>query len=288
MARWRIAIGTLLAVLGSASVASGAHAALTKRARHPDGPCRVLAAWTSEPPKEKCAEPPGVSTEEPQNLREQETGATTTPESRGSPTDGLLVNTESAIRVMLKVAGTVITTECPLRSCFIGVHLDTNPVASSSECKAATGAISWAEGGNVTPSAVFAGTSSWPVTIFSESHGCSEAERGLVTIRDVSLLFETIGAGKSPLIASGTYTGRYDQPGATCPAGGVELAREAQGITTEPATERLEVAGEGERAAFLCFVSAGSYLFPKEPAEWERFTNATGKEGVGIWTTKEP
>lgn len=290
-ARSRIAIvlgGTVAALFGSAWMATGAQA--VTRARHRDGPCRVLVAWTAEPAKEKCAAPPGVSTEEAQNLREEEDGAAKEGViSTNFPTNGLLSNTKSKIAFTAKIAGTTLTNESPAGYTYFGVNLMSNPTNSTTVCKAATGTVPFADIQDGSKSAVFDVGTAWSFTEQSNSTACGSFA-GRIIIREITLLFETLGAGKTAVIASGTLIGKASPPNAEkCPAGGIELNVEQPGFTTEPAAEKLEITnGEAGKAALICFVSANNYLFPKEAPKWEKFTNSTGKEGIGIWNTKEP
>lgn len=88
-----------------------------------------------------------------------------------------------------------------------------------------------------------------------------------MTIANVSLLFETFAAG-SPVTATGSFIGKYEQPGANCPAGGVKLEIKQPGITTSPVTEKPELDNGEEGNAFICFVSANNYVFPTTAPTW--------------------
>jgi hypothetical protein len=273
-----------VALLGLAAPVLAAAFALTPAAASAL-PCRVLAVWTFSRGvgSEKCANPPGVGTELQQNLRESGDGSETTPVSTSFPTSALLVDTTGALQYRLSIGGTQEINE--IGYVVLGVKLEHNPVSSAKECEVATGSIPWFDGSDATPAAVFAGTGAWTLSIDSDSTACGE-RKGLVTIRNVGLLLETLGFGKSPILAAGTLTGYYTQPSAetACPAGGIELEAKQPGITTEPFTERFEIdSGEEGKPASLCFVGANNYLFPKTAPTWAPFTNNTGKEKIGIW-----
>jgi hypothetical protein len=242
--------------------------------------CRVLTFGTASQKFGKtCNNPSGVTI--PQNLREVDDGAGTSPVSSGFSTIGLMVNTKTAVRVSTKIAAVELRQTVPLGYGLLGIKLESDPEASETVCRAATASIIFGEVLDASPSAVFAGgTGGWPVTLVSDSPGCKEAERGKVIVRGVSLLAETLGAGKSPVLAAGTLRGKYEQPGANCPAGGIKLEVKQTGITTEPESEagtnEVDNGTTGE-AAVLCFVAANNYLFPKEAPKWSL------KEGEGLW-----
>jgi hypothetical protein len=253
--------------------------------------CRVLAAWNQEPEKGKCANPPGIAITEAQNLREEEDGAAEVPQSTNAVTSGLLVNTKSKIRFGATIGGVKDFNESPTGYAFFGMDLMSNPENSTTVCRAATGMVPFADIQNGKPSAVFDVGTAWSFSVFSDSEACSKLERASkVYIREANLLFEQLGAGKAPVIASGTFVGKYSQPNSEkCPAGGVELENKQPGVTTEPASTAVVVDnGEEGKTAVLCLVSANNYLFPKTAPTWAPFTNSTEKEKLGIWKTKEP
>jgi hypothetical protein len=286
MKKFLLGLVPLLA-LGAFAVAPSAALA---HAHHKDGPCRILTVWTAEPAKEKCHEPPGVSTEEAQNLREEEVGASTSPISTNFATQALLVNTKSKVRGTTTIGGVAFRDEVPTGYLLFGLYLTSNPTNSGSVCRAATGSVTFTDVGNGRPSAAFAGTTAWPFSVFSDSTSCPTATRGLVVIRDVYMVADQLGAGKTPVIAAGTLVGTYSEPNSErCAGGGVELDVRQPGLTFEPASEKDELdSGEAGTPAFLCVVASNNYLFPKTAPTWAPFTNSTEKEKLGIWSTKEP
>jgi hypothetical protein len=293
MKKLLFALAPLLALVAFAMAPSAAlaHKDSTLAHKHStDGPCRILAAWTAEPEKEKCAEPPGVSTTEAQNLREEEVGAPTTPFSTNFPTQGLLVNTKTSLRLSTTIGGVAFRSSSPTGYVFVGLNLTSNPTNSTAACRAATGYIVFVDVQRGSPSAVFNGTTAAPFVAFSDSLACPVAVRSKVFIRELTLLFEQLGPGKAPVTANGTVEAAFSNPNAEkCPAGGVELSVKQPGLTTEPVSEKLEIDnGEAEKAGSLCFVSSNNYLFPKTAPTWAPFTNTTEKEKIGIWSTKEP
>jgi hypothetical protein len=149
----------------------------------------------------------------------------------------LLVNTKGKLRATIKIGGVDSRSEIPAGYTFFGVALESDPVFTSSECRVATGVVKLVRLEDGKPSAVFGGNIAWQFMLVSNSAACAEADRGEVVVRDVSLLAPTLGAGKTPVIAAGTLRGRYEQPGAICPAGGIELSVKQPGMTTEPESE---------------------------------------------------
>jgi hypothetical protein len=243
-------------------------------------PCRVLTVGTASQGvgTETCSNPPGVSISESQNLREAGDGTETTPVSTNFPTDVLATNTDGAVRWSITIGGVPFNNSSPAGYAFLGLKAEHDAVSSTTECRAATGPIPWVGILHSSPSAVFDGNTAWTFAIDSDSTACAAENRGKVTIRNVGLLFETLGAGKAPIVATGTLTGVYEQPGANCPAGGVKLNTSQPGITTEPANEGVEVDnGVKGKNAYVCFVSANNYLFPNTAPTW----NLTS--GTGIW-----
>jgi hypothetical protein len=293
MKKFLFGLAPLLALVVFALAPSAALAQKHKA----DGPCRVLAAWTALPAANACAEPPGVSATEAQNLRDEADGTETTPDSSNFETSGLLVNTKSQLKLALKIAGVGFANEIPLGYGFFGVDLSNNPTNNKEKCPGATGTVPWVDLQDGKPSAVFDVSTAWSFEILSESESgsksCKELKRASTFIvREATLLIETGGAGKSPIIASGTFVGNYSQPNeAKCPGGGIELAVKQPGITTEPEAEAGTIEfnnGTAGTAALICFVSSNNYLFPKTAPTWgTSFTNSTEKAGIGIWDTKE-
>jgi len=286
----------LAPVLAMAALASAPATALARH-HHKDPPCRVLASFTTgaAPAAGKCVAPPGVvkGGVEAQNLRDNGDGNITTPVSTNFPTNGLLVNTLSEVRFVATISKVAVASKLAQGYGFFGVDLYANPENSTTICRSATGAVPWIDLQNTTifnstnVSAVFDSFSPWTFTINSDSSAC--ASPGKVTIRNVSLLFEQLGAGKGPVVASGTFVGTYSAPTAKCPGGGIEIEPTQTGITTEPASEKVEVNnGVANTAALFCFVSANNYLFPKTAPSWAELTNINAETPEGIWKTKEP
>lgn len=292
MKKFLFGLAPLLAVAMFAVVPSSALA--HHRDGHRDGPCRVLVSWNALPAAGKCAEPPGVSAAEAQNLRDNSDGAGTTPLSTNFGTDGLLVNTKSEVKFVATIAKVALTNTLVKGYGLFGVKLYVNPENNLEKCRAATGAVPWVDLQNTSPSAVFNSFSAWSFTINSDAENAKKekvcgTKAGVVTIRNVSLLFEQLGAGKAPVIASGTFVGKYSQPEKEkCPAGGVEIEPEQPGITTEPVVEKLEINnGVAGKGPLFCFVSANNYLFPAKEPKWEEFININKHES-GIWKTATP
>jgi hypothetical protein len=244
-------------------------------------PCRVLTVGTSSQGvgTETCSEPPGVSPSESTDLREVGDGTETTPISTDFPTDALLSNTKAEVRWSMNIGGVKVRNLTPAGYAFLALKLEGNPVSSAKACRVATGTIPWVGVLDSSPSAVFAGNTAWTFSIDSNSTACAAENRGKVTIHNVGVLFETLGTGKAPIVATGTLTGVYEQPGANCPAGGVKLSASQPGITTEPASgSAVEVDnGTTGSSAYACFVAANNYLFPSKAPTWK----LTG--GTGIW-----
>jgi hypothetical protein len=235
--------------------------------------CRVLTSAAETGAKAPCNNPSGVLA--PQNLRAN----TDTPEGYG--TDALAVNTHQAIRYRFEIGGVFFNQVIPTGDLMFGVKLQSNPESSTTECRAATGTIPWVDIQNAKPTAVFDGSAAWTFSI--NSNRCS-SKPGEVIISNVSLLFETLGTGKSAITAAGTILGKYSQPSAEkCPAGGIELVIVQRGITTKPATEEFQLDNDDGGIAYVCFVSANNYLFPETAPKWEKFTDINGIKGAGIW-----
>lgn len=247
-------------------------------------PCRILT-WGSSSPgvgASTCNNPPGVTA--PQNLRASSDGGETTPTSTNFPTSLLLVNTKGKLRWSSKIAGTTERETIPTNYALIGLTLEGDPESSTTACHAATGKVRWADLSHGEPSGAFDGSDAWAFSLNSSSEACAEHERAKVRLRGVSLLFETLGAGKTPLVATGTLAGTWEQPGVECPAGGIQLETKPTGMSTEPASESVEVDnGTTGEAAYLCVVSANNYVTPSEKESW-KLTEGTGlysDAGVG-------
>jgi len=238
--------------------------------------CRVLIANGAKL-LAGCANPPGAV--EPQNLRENNDGLATNPQSTNYGTDGLLVNTVGAIRFNAKVSGTAFHNTVPQGYAFFGVKLFTNPEAATGVCREAQGTVPWVDIQHTNNSAVFnSALGSWNFKIRSEQ--CSTAANKVV-IRNAALDFEALVGGE-PLIATGTFTGTYSDPSTLagkCKAGGIEIDEAQTGITTEPAAEAGSITvdnGAAGARALVCFVSANNYLFPSTEPTWA----LTGGKGI--------
>jgi hypothetical protein len=268
-------------LLGLVLVAVFAVTAAIPAAAMAASPCRVLTVGTASQGvgTETCSEPPRVSKTESQNLRETGDGSETTPISTNFPTNGLLSNTDGEVRWSMTIAGVKSRNATPAGYAFLGLKLNINPASSSKACRVSTGTVPWVGVLHSSPSAVFDGNTEWTFSIDSNSTACTAENRGKVTIHNVGLLFETLGAGKAPIVATGTLTGVYEQPGANCPAGGVKLNTSQSGITTEPASSSAVEVDNGTTgsSAYACFVSANNYLFPKTAPTWKLTS------GTGIW-----
>jgi hypothetical protein len=246
----------------------------------------VLVAGVASPGVEGagCNNPPGVTA--PQNLRDDEDGAGTNPVSTKFGTDALAVNTKGPLRFRATDAGVVVNNENPTGYAFFGLKLDKDELSSATVCRKATGWVTSVDIQHATPSAAFSGTAPtpnglgpWTLTLVSDSTACPAAERGKVTVGNVSLLFETlVPITKTPVKATGSFTGKYEQPGANCPNGGVKLDLKQPGITTEPATTNPEVDNGAGSEAFVCFVSANNYVFPSSAPTWAASTNQVWKD----------
>jgi len=254
--------------------------------------CRVLYMFLKAEPATSCNEPPGVSITEAtkigQSLRANaDKFIIGTEEFEGFGTDALAVNTAGALRFSTKISGVAFRNKNPAGYAFFGLKLETNP--PSANCSEATGQVRFADIQDATPSAVFDGNGAWKIRVKSDL--CS-SEPGKVKVENTSLLFEQLGAGKTPVISTGEFVGTYSQPSSVagkCPAGGVELAIDQPGITTTPASTGVEIDnGTTGKNAYICFVSANNYLFPETEPKWAPFNALNGPaeevyKGVGIW-----
>jgi hypothetical protein len=273
MKKFLFGLAPVLAVAAFALVPSGASAVPVQ--------CRVLADAAAQHFGVECNNPPGVV--EPQNLRENNDGVSTSPQSTNYGTDGFAVNTAGKLRFCATSAllGRICNSN-PAGYAFFGLKLFTNPESSATVCRRAEGNIPWVDIQRATSSPVFDGAlSAWTFSVNSDNAGCSSTQKGVVTVRNASLLFETLAAG-GPVIATGTFKGVWSQPSSAagkCPAGGIEINKVQSGITTEPETTAIEIDnGEATPApAFICFVSANNYLYPDTAPVWAPFTGAIWK-----------
>jgi hypothetical protein len=241
--------------------------------------CRVLTYGTSsQGQKTTCNNPPKVTI--PQNLRESDDGAGTSPVSTNFPTEGLAVNSKGVLRLTSKLSGIEEEGSTIAKGyAFFGVKLESDPVSSATECKAATGTIPWVDIQNSSSlegssSPVFDGISSWKLSIQSDN-GIGTCF-GQVTISNVSLLFDN--EYHLTVAVTGSLSGVYEQPGANCPAGGIKFNTSQSGLSSKPEMEDFELnSGEKGRNAYICFVAANNYLYPSSAPAWAL------TQGTGIW-----
>jgi len=242
------------------------------------------------------------------NRRQKTVGAFGEVEKGGFGTSLLAVNTAGPLRLLAKLGtATEDLFEYPAGYAFFGLKLDKNSVTSTTKCETATGYVTFVDIQDATtlnekgdkvsspaysgegpfkptlPTGARGGLGPWLLKINSDNTGCSEAERGKVTISNVSLYFPTL----SGLVATGQFVGKYVQPTdgtvAPCPAGGVELAISQPGINlTLGTTPELDNGTTGKNA-FICFVSSNNYVFPKTAPTWAPFSDFTKSEKPGIW-----
>jgi len=290
--KFLISLAPLLAVAAFALVPSAALAVVSK-------PCltNVLCSGNEgkEPLRDDFAEPPASTT-----------GSFGTVKG-GFGTSALAVNTAGPLRLLAKLGTVTVANKNPAGYAFFGVKLDKNSVTSTTKCETATGYVTFVDIQDATtlnekgeevsspvysgegpfsptlPTGARGGLGPWLLKINSDNTGCSEAERGKVTISNVSLYFPTL----SGLVATGQFVGQYVQPTggtvAPCPAGGVELAISQPGISlTLGTTPELDNGTTGKKA-FICFVSSNNYLFPKTAPTWAPFSDFTKSEKPGIW-----
>jgi hypothetical protein len=271
-----LGLAPVLTVAAFAVVPAGASAA----------ECRVLTSAAKAGPFTPCNEPPGVTA--PQNLRANTDGSATTPKSENFGADALAVNTAGPWRYSYKTSKVGFSWSVPAGDVFFGVKLQSNPESSATVCRAATGTIPWVDIQHASPSAVFDGSTAWTFSINSDHTICSPNE-GSVTIGNVTLLLEQLGAGKSPVIATGTISGKYinsTSEGAPCQGGGVELYNHQPGITMNPASENgtIEIDnGTTGKQVSICFVSSNNYLFPNAAPTWAPFTDVNGITEAGLF-----
>lgn len=237
--------------------------------------CRVLTFGNGQTFGTTCNNPPGVL--EPQNLRENNDGLGTNPLSTNFGTDMLAVNTKGPLRFKVG-AGAGEAATVPMGYGFFVFKLFTNPESSKTICRQAQGNIPAADIQHASNSAVFNGSSgAWTFSIKSDNEGCPLAEKGKVTIRNVSLLFETLKVGGTPIVAAGAIAGAYENPDANCPAGGIKLNISQSGLMIEPTFASPEIDNGAGGSAYICFVSANNYLFSEVEPKW------TFTQGKGIW-----
>jgi hypothetical protein len=203
----------------------------------------------------------------------------------GYGTSALAVNTAGSLRLCMTIAGLKTCNESPTGYVFFGVKLHSNPltVAAGTTCKAglgeAKGWVTFVDWMHYTPSAVYDNTSpgyngAWPIGVRSDK--CSAATNpGKVTIERAALFFPAL----ANLVATGTFTGKWVQPG-ECPggSGGVKLDVKQEGIKLS-AGEKPELDnGTAHTNAFICFVASSNYLYPNAAPTWAPFTGNIWKD----------
>lgn len=283
-----VGLVAMLAAVAMAIVPAGASAA----------ECRVLTSGTKVPAAGTCNEPPGVKP--PQNLRDdfsatepattelkelEEKEAAKRKVEGGFGTSALAVNTAGPLKFTATVGGLKVTNENPAGYAYFGLKLDRNEVESTTVCRKALGWVTFVDIQNAKPSGVFTGEAPykpgegrgglgpWQIEVEEDQSVCPHP--GRVTVTSASLYFETFNLGKG-VTATGTFVGKYENPGAVCPAGGVTLEKAQPGVT-------LSVGEKPETEGSICFVSANNYLFPEVAPKWEKFTNSNKEAGQGIW-----
>jgi hypothetical protein len=199
----------------------------------------------------------------------------TTPPTGGEfGTEALAVNTAGSLRLTAKIAGLAAHNENPKGYAFFGIKLGKNP--ASANCNIAEGSVTFADlqdattGGAESP--VFPNNVVWPIKVRSDK--CT-TEPGVVTIESVGLFFPNF----HELKATGTFTGKWVQPGA-CPggSGGIELNVKQTGVALSTGTEPEIDNGTTGKPAFICFVSAENYLYPTTAPTWTPLTGAIWKD----------
>lgn len=208
----------------------------------------------------------------------------------GFGTSGLAVNTAGKLRFSAELLGLRATNENPKGYAFFGVKLDSNESTSTTACHKASGWVEFVDVQDASPSAVYSGEAPfkpaapargglgpWRISANSDNTGCPEAERGKVTVSNVSLFFPGLTGAPT---AVGSFTGKWVQPG-SCPggSGGVKLDVKQPGITLSNGATKPELDnGTANTNAFVCFVSANNYLFPTTAPTWEPFTGNVWKD----------
>jgi hypothetical protein len=198
----------------------------------------------------------------------------------GYGTSALAVNTAGKIRLCLTIGGLKTCNESPQGYVLFGVKLHSNPV-SATECKAgqgeAKGWVTFVDWMHYTPSAVYDDTSpgyngAWPIGVRSDK--CT-VNPGKVTIERSALFFP----GLANLVAAGTFTGKWVQPG-ECPggSGGIKLDVAQPGIRASFGEKPELDNGSANTNAFICFVASNNYLYPNTAPTWAPFTGNIWKD----------
>jgi len=195
----------------------------------------------------------------------------------------LAVNTAGKLRLCSTVSTIKVCNENPAGYAVLGVKLHRDPptVAAGTECKEglgeAEGWVTFVDIQNWTPSAVFDDTSPgdngpWPIGVRSDN---CKVKPGVVRIEHAALFFP----GLANLMATGTFTGTWVQPG-SCPggSGGVKLDVKQPGITLSGAEKPEIDNGTANVNAFICFVSSNNYLYPTTVPTWAPFTGNIWKD----------
>jgi len=202
----------------------------------------------------------------------------------GFGTDILAVNTQSPLRLCEKSGAGVgcegTVNKNPKADAFFGIKLHVNPKTQALRCEKAEGWVQWADiqnaksGANVSP--MFAGTSvgengPWDLTIWSDKATPCGVKTGVVEIRHFAAYFPALGGAPGWEVttpATGAITGKYEQPGANCEAGGVKLeVAQMLEINGPPAKSFAIDNGTALTNVYLCFVSANDYVYPEIGAE---------------------
>jgi hypothetical protein len=215
--------------------------------------------------------------------------ATTPPTGGGYGTSVLAVNTAGNLRYGFKVAGVTARNEIEAGYADFGIKLVENPKSKAGECVVAKGLVTWVDiqkaglSGNKKSSPVYDNTEkAWPLSVRSDF--CA-TEPGVVKVEGVGLFLPEL----EKEVVGGALTGKYVQPTggevAPCPAGGVEFNVKQPLVTLsvgEAGSFELDNGTVG-KPAFLCFVAANNYLFPKTAPKWAPFSDFTESEKPGLW-----
>jgi len=212
------------------------------------------------------------------------------PEGGSFGTDALAVNTQGPLRLCEKFKAAVgcegVKNQNPINDAFFGLKLHENP--TSANCHTATGWVEWADIQNATStggvsSPVFAGTSpgdngAWSLSVRSDK--CS-TNPGRVSIDRFAIYIPVPGFWVTTP-STGEIVGKYIQPSAQCAAGGVELnIEQTLEINDVSAARTIDNGTTGVGAAsnaFICFVSANNYVYPKTGPEWKELQGAIWKD----------
>lgn len=161
--------------------------------------------------------------------------------------------------VTLTIGATEISS--PQFDVFLGIKLHSNP-PTAANCTVATGYVTFVDFQSETTivkevvmqTPVYADDLIAPWRLDIRSALCAE-KPNVITISGVGLYFPTLTSE-----ARGAITGKYEQHGANCSAGGVKLDMNQPGLLVNGANVEPKV-----NEPFLCFVSANNYVFPKAP-----------------------